>query len=402
MPERSPERGAAGRSRCARWWCGAPTGRCSAAGVPARRAGGGAAGQPGGGLLAGGPGRGVARGAAPARGPGPLPGAGRARTRRRPRRPGLRGGGRRRSRRSRPASRSPGPGRCAVPTRGPSRYFGGDEALAAAGAERVDAVLAGPGWPGAATVGVADGPFAAGLAAESAIGAPGGCGRWCRRAGARRSWPRSRWRCSIGPAAGRCRPTWCDVLGRLGLRTLGAWPPCPPPTCSPASGSTARPPTAWPGASTSARPTPGSPPRCCGSRPSSTRRPSGSTPPPSWPRRWPTSCTPASTGLGPGLHPGGASWPRPSTASRSSGCGATRARCPRGRSPTGCAGSSTGGSTARPPTARPAASPCWPWCPTRWWRPPGASSGSGEGRRRATTGPGGRSPGCRACSAPMP
>ncbi len=60
------------------------------------------------------------------------------------------------------------PGRCAVPTRGPSRYFGGDEVLAHRIAEQVYAVLAGKGWPGAATVGVADGPFAADLAAEFA------------------------------------------------------------------------------------------------------------------------------------------------------------------------------------------------------------------------------------------
>jgi len=62
------------------------------------------------------------------------------------------------------------PGRCAVPTRGPSRYFGGDHALAQRIAALVDTVLADHGWPGAATVGVADGPFAADLAAESARG----------------------------------------------------------------------------------------------------------------------------------------------------------------------------------------------------------------------------------------
>lgn len=75
------------------------------------------------------------------------------------------------------------PGRCAVPTRGPSRYFGGDEALAARVAEVVDARLAERAAGGrdgmgggvrdgaldarlAARVGVADGPFAAGLAAR--------------------------------------------------------------------------------------------------------------------------------------------------------------------------------------------------------------------------------------------
>jgi protein ImuB len=64
------------------------------------------------------------------------------------------------------------PGRCAVPTRGPARYFGGDEELALRIVGQVDAILAARGWPGAVSVGVADGPFAAGLAAEGR-GEPG-------------------------------------------------------------------------------------------------------------------------------------------------------------------------------------------------------------------------------------
>lgn len=88
------------------------------------------------------------------------------------------------------------PGRCAVPTRGPSRYFGGDESLAERVAEVIDAVLAervgdgldprlagrvddglDPRLAGrvgdngldrrlAVCIGVADGPFAAALAAR--------------------------------------------------------------------------------------------------------------------------------------------------------------------------------------------------------------------------------------------
>ena len=110
------------------------------------------------------------------------------------------------------------PGRCAVPTRGPSRYFGGDETLAQRIAQQVDAVLSARGWPGAATVGVADGPFAADLAAESAIGLPGGVV----------VVPRGQSReflapfplvvldrgLLVDPAA------LVDVFGRLGLRTL--------------------------------------------------------------------------------------------------------------------------------------------------------------------------------------
>jgi len=53
------------------------------------------------------------------------------------------------------------PGVCSFPTRGPSRYFGGDEALA----ERVTALVA-DAVAGESRVGVADGPFAAVLAAR--------------------------------------------------------------------------------------------------------------------------------------------------------------------------------------------------------------------------------------------
>ena len=58
------------------------------------------------------------------------------------------------------------PGVCALATRGPSRYFGGDAALAVQIHRQVEAVLAERGWAGVTRVGVADGPFAAELAAE--------------------------------------------------------------------------------------------------------------------------------------------------------------------------------------------------------------------------------------------
>ena len=58
------------------------------------------------------------------------------------------------------------PGACAFVTRGPARYFGGDHSLAAQLFDAVDAVLAAVGWPGCAQIGVADGPFAATLAAR--------------------------------------------------------------------------------------------------------------------------------------------------------------------------------------------------------------------------------------------
>jgi protein ImuB len=100
------------------------------------------------------------------------------------------------------------PGRCALPTRGPSRYFGGDGALAAAVAERVRAVPAG----GPVRVGVADGPFAAAVAARATtpeaparVVPPGASGSF------------------LAPFPLRVldRPELVDLLGRLGIRTLG-------------------------------------------------------------------------------------------------------------------------------------------------------------------------------------
>jgi protein ImuB len=92
------------------------------------------------------------------------------------------------------------PGRLAFPTRGPSRYFGGDDALAALVARRTGA-----------RIGIADGPFAALLAARRGVVVP---------AGATPSF--------LAPlpvssllAAG-LPDDLVDVLGRLGLPTLGA------------------------------------------------------------------------------------------------------------------------------------------------------------------------------------
>ncbi len=73
-----------------------------------------------------------------------------------------------------------GPGRLALGARGPSRYFGGDAALAAKVAATVEAVVAGMSlgngaagdWAGCCRVGVADGLFAAALAAQLASPGP--------------------------------------------------------------------------------------------------------------------------------------------------------------------------------------------------------------------------------------
>jgi protein ImuB len=109
------------------------------------------------------------------------------------------------------------PGRLGFPTRGPSRYFGGDAALA----ERVGGLIAAAGVPDA-RVGVADGGFAARLAAR--VAAPGGAHL-------------------VGPGGSPAfladwpvtvldvpdLPGLPDLLGRLGLRTLGAFAALPAP-----------------------------------------------------------------------------------------------------------------------------------------------------------------------------
>jgi len=114
------------------------------------------------------------------------------------------------------------PGQCALATRGPSRYFGGDEALAAQmGVAAAEAVGVSAGVPagtapagGTPRVGVADGPFAAELAARQGIVvAPG----------------RSAEFLSPLPVSTLGRPELADLLRRLGIRTLGQLAALPSP-----------------------------------------------------------------------------------------------------------------------------------------------------------------------------
>jgi protein ImuB len=119
------------------------------------------------------------------------------------------------------------PGVCAVPTRGPSRYFGGDEILAGMAAEAVAGAIAAGAVEGtgastgtAAGVGVADGLFAAVLAARAAtrngtpvIVPPGGTPSFLV------PWP-------VGSLD---RPELADLLVRLGVRTLGGFAALPGP-----------------------------------------------------------------------------------------------------------------------------------------------------------------------------
>lgn len=99
------------------------------------------------------------------------------------------------------------PGRVAFPTRGPSRFFGGDDAIAARAHAVVSEALDGRG---SCQVGVADGIFAASLAARSGdpirVVPSGGSAAFL-----------SGW-----PVATLDRPELTDVWVRLGLTTLGA------------------------------------------------------------------------------------------------------------------------------------------------------------------------------------
>ena len=86
-----------------------------------------------------------------------------------------------------PAVEAVEPGVCAFGARGPARYFGGETALAG----QIIAALADLGVESRA--GVADGLFAAHLAARAAWEAGPSARSWSsRRAGRRSSWPGSR------------------------------------------------------------------------------------------------------------------------------------------------------------------------------------------------------------------
>jgi protein ImuB len=108
------------------------------------------------------------------------------------------------------------PGTAGFTTRGPSRYFGGDDALAACVRAAVDAALAPFGWSGHARVAVADGAFTATLAARHAdpvlVVAPGDGGAFLAPL-------------PVGVLAGLGDDgrALAAVLVRLGLTALGAF-----------------------------------------------------------------------------------------------------------------------------------------------------------------------------------
>ncbi len=104
-----------------------------------------------------------------------------------------------------------GPGIAGFPTKGPSRFFGGDKALASTVLDRIVPVLA---KRGEGRIAIADGMFAARLAARSANLKNGPV-----------IVPVGESPAFLGgfPIAALEQPDLTDVLGRLGLSTLGAF-----------------------------------------------------------------------------------------------------------------------------------------------------------------------------------
>ncbi len=112
------------------------------------------------------------------------------------------------------------PGVCAVATRGPSRYFGGDDVLAARVAAAVDGAL--PDGAPVCRVGVADGPFAAERAARQGLVVPAG-----GSAAFLSGFPVSTLSFRSATEAGNDELT--DLLVRLGIRSLGQLAELPTP-----------------------------------------------------------------------------------------------------------------------------------------------------------------------------
>jgi protein ImuB len=104
------------------------------------------------------------------------------------------------------------PGTCAFALRGPARYFGGDQVVAELVHQRMADALAGRTD---LRVGIADGPFAAGLAARSAVPTH------IVGVGDSPSFLASM------PISVLERPELTDVLVRLGLRSLGSFAALP-------------------------------------------------------------------------------------------------------------------------------------------------------------------------------
>jgi len=135
------------------------------------------------------------------------------------------------------------PGECAFPARGAARYHGGEPSLVATVAAAVQAAL---GGRGGCRIGIADGTFAAGLAARRpgvGNGGASGAGLAARRAGVGGAFSEAglvgRHGVIVPPGGSQAalaplpvstldRPDLADLLVRLGLRTLGDLAALPP------------------------------------------------------------------------------------------------------------------------------------------------------------------------------
>ena len=135
------------------------------------------------------------------------------------------------------------PGVLTFPTRGPSRYFGGDEGL-------TGRVLEAARTAGVehARVGVADGVFAARLASRTADAT----GMRLVPTGAAPTFL-APWPVAVLADALDDGDALAQLLERLGLPTLGDLAALPRRRCWPASASTGRTPTGWPRASAATR-----------------------------------------------------------------------------------------------------------------------------------------------------
>ncbi len=113
------------------------------------------------------------------------------------------------------------PGRATFATRGPSRYFGGDETLATMALDAARAALAATGLSTQVTVGIADGAFAAGQAASSAGDASGPAGVQVVPPGTSPTFLAPLPLAALAPLV-EGGSQLVDVWSRLGLTTLGA------------------------------------------------------------------------------------------------------------------------------------------------------------------------------------
>ena len=118
------------------------------------------------------------------------------------------------------------PGICSLPARGPARYFGGEGPLAQRITEPASDITP-------VEVGVADGLFAAVLAARRRRGRPG-------RGAPLTFWPPFRWASSASPNWPSCWTGWASA-------PWASSPPCPRPMCSAGSEPTVSSATGWPG-----------------------------------------------------------------------------------------------------------------------------------------------------------